>query len=101
MEDPLVVMKVSELERIVEQRMENVLQAHGFPKKSEVVIIQSARAAEVTTEIAKKILTEKGYRVEGHASFTNTLKEYNVTGTKRGKNLWFRTSEIDRIPAKK
>lgn len=55
---------------------------------------------EVNTKGARRTLTEKGYNVKSHGALVGLLKMHNVRGIKKGRELWYKTAELHRIPAR-
>jgi capsular polysaccharide biosynthesis protein len=56
------------------------------------------RHDEVNTVIARKMLAEKGWKVKAYHSFQAVLDEYGVVGKKRGREMWYKTTDINNIP---
>jgi hypothetical protein len=57
-------------------------------------------SAEVNTIGAKKILTEKGYNVKVTQSLKKKLAEHGITWTRRGREDWYKTADVEAIPVK-
>lgn len=56
---------------------------------------------EVSTPIARKLLADKGYNVKSCQALNNLMETYNVVAVKRGRDNWYKGSDIERIPAKR
>jgi len=53
---------------------------------------------ELTTVLAKRYMTERGYKVVSDPAFKTLLKMYRIEPVKRGKDNWYKISELERIP---
>lgn len=56
---------------------------------------------EVNTKLAKAMLGDKGYQVTSCKALNKLLGEHDVKGTQRGKENWYKTADIERIPSRK
>ena len=77
-----------------------VLQELGVVGKP-VDQVLSMVAEEVPTNIARKLLTEKGYSVKSFDGLRSVLERHNVTGTMRGRVMWYKSKDVVAIPAMK
>lgn len=66
-----------------------------------MVPVQEAEVSELTTRQAKKVLKDKGYRVETGPYFNKLIKEHNVRSRKRGKENWYSVEDLSRVPTRK
>jgi hypothetical protein len=82
----------------LEAMFEGVLKRNGLV--SAAASAADDKPKEVTRKLAAQILAEKGYQVTSYPSFNKLLKEHNVEGKKRGKELWYQVADINRIPAR-
>jgi len=57
-------------------------------------------ATELTTRQAKKHLKEKGYRVESAPYFNKLVELHGVVPQKKGKENWYKLSELSKIPSR-
>lgn len=62
-------------------------------------VVSSPTQDKVTTAMAKKMLTDKGYRVTSHNAFKEIVK--HLEPKKMGKDYWWKTADIEAIPNKK
>ncbi|MBX2906211.1 MAG: hypothetical protein KF744_09245 [Taibaiella sp.] len=55
---------------------------------------------EMPTRVVQKRLKEKGYRVSSVQALNGVLSSNGVKATRRGKDNWYKTVDIERIPNK-
>jgi hypothetical protein len=57
-------------------------------------------AEEVPGKVARKMLVDKGYCVKSWEGFNSFVKDHGLTMTKRGRENWYKTTQIMNIPDK-
>ncbi len=64
--------------------------------------LKLASQKEMCTRQVKKNLLEKGYKVSSEPAFLQLIKTLGLDKkrVKRGKEYWFKTSDIDEIPSR-
>lgn len=67
---------------------------------SKIVVQPSVTFAEMNTRQVRQHLSEKGYRVKSTAALPAVLSRYNISPTLKGKEYWYPTQEILKIPPK-
>jgi len=89
-------------ERALEDMMVRVLQRLGLntPERPEPELAYNEVVTEVTSDGAKRILKEKGYKVSSYPGLMAVLHANKVKGQKKGKNNWYQVKDLEAIPRK-
>lgn len=89
-------------ERALEDMIVRVLERIGIntPARPEPELAYDEVVTEVTSDGAKRILKEKGYKVSSYPGLMAVLDTYKVKGQKKGKNNWYQVKDLEAIPRK-
>lgn len=89
-------------ERGLEDMIVRVLERIGIntPARPEPELAYDEVVTEVTSDGAKRILKEKGYKVSSYPGLMAVLDTYKVKGQKKGKNNWYQVKDLEAIPRK-
>lgn len=91
------------LEAIVERQVMRALELAGVVRQDKdsnsgaVVPVQD----ELNTVLVRKMLTLKGYQVKTKPALLTVLRGHQVEGVRRGREKWYKTRDIERIPARR
>lgn len=95
--NPLFIGTAKQFTEIINQAIEDAFSRYmGGPVKQ-----VEERHAEVNTIIVRKMLMEKGYSVKTKPALILLLSKHKVKATKKGRENWYQTSEINRIPPRR
>ena len=89
-------------ERGLEDMIVRVLERIGIntPARPEPELAYDEVVTEVTSDGAKRILKETGYKVSSYPGLMAVLDTYKVKGQKKGKNNWYQVKDLEAIPRK-
>ena len=99
-EKVMVLMSVGELETVVNGMVDKILNYHRQPLNIGGEPVKAYHDT-VNTNVAKKLLKSKGWRVQSKVALNSVLAEYGVKAVKKGRENWYVTKQIEAIPDKK
>ena len=92
--NPLIITSEDALESVMVRVFKRMGIVTADVVKKEPVI------TELPTAAAKKLLTQKGYRVNSWEGFNRVVKDHDIRFVTRGKEHWYLVDDLNRLPAK-
>lgn len=93
------------LEAIVQRQVLRALELVGVVRGGDGHKVNSGDGVpvqdELNTVLVRKMLTLKGYQVKTKPALLTVLRGHKVEGVRRGREKWYKTCDIERIPARK
>jgi hypothetical protein len=100
-EMPKQVMVIMNLEDLRPMLFKMIEEMREYDRQLEGKEKRPAYHDQVNTKIAKKIMADKGWMAKSSAAFRQLMDEFGVQPTKRGREHWFVTKQLEAIPNKK